>query len=441
MLCCLKRATALLPSVGIGKRTVATLTRLPHIDRPFEEERAPDYYPKHFCQINPGDVVADGRYSVISKLGWGCSSTVWLAEDLHRRFWQSPQYVSIKFNNCDVDRESIEQEMALQKRVSTADRAHRGFELVRRIKDSFLHVSADGTHLCLVHEPLRETLEVYRQRFTGGIPIPILKVYSKLLLTALDFLHSECNIIHTDLKLDNILMKFEDTSVLRDAARQLQHSEMMFKDDSVRRVYQSCSDFGPLRAYTSVPTIADFGLAAHASAGAHPIQPNAYRAPEVLLGWGWSSSADIWNLGNVLWNLASGVDLFTRIFSPRGNYDAKRHLAQMSSILGPPDATLIRQQSHNGWKWSPAVENDDGELCDNASSYYKGPHFSYETGAFLHPQLVSLPQSLQDLACFMDAKDRAGFVDLIGKMLTWNPEERPGAAELASHPWLDLSAS
>lgn len=41
----------------------------------------------------------------------------------------------------------------------------------------------------------------------------------------------------------------------------------------------------------------------------------------------------------------------------------------------------------------------------------------------------------------MDAKDRAGFVDLIGKMLTWNPEERPGAAELASHPWLDLSAS
>ena len=29
----------------------------------------------------------------------------------------------------------------------------------------------------------------------------------------------------------------------------------------------------------------------------HPIQPDSYRAPEVLLGVGWSYSADIWNLG------------------------------------------------------------------------------------------------------------------------------------------------
>lgn len=29
----------------------------------------------------------------------------------------------------------------------------------------------------------------------------------------------------------------------------------------------------------------------------YPIQPNHYRAPEVVLGYGWTFSADIWNFG------------------------------------------------------------------------------------------------------------------------------------------------
>lgn len=29
----------------------------------------------------------------------------------------------------------------------------------------------------------------------------------------------------------------------------------------------------------------------------YPIQPDVYRAPEVILGGGWRMTADIWNLG------------------------------------------------------------------------------------------------------------------------------------------------
>lgn len=103
-----------------------------------------------------------------------------------------------------------------------------------------------------------------------------------------------------DLKLDNILMSFEDDSIPQDKVQELQHSEHLFKETSHRRVFQSCGDFGPLKSYLSAPMIADFGSAEHADDGAYPIQPDAYRAPEVLLGWGWSSSADIWNLGNLV---------------------------------------------------------------------------------------------------------------------------------------------
>lgn len=43
-----------------------------------------------FYPVSPGDVVAEGKYSVISKLGWGRNSTVWLAEERGRekRRWR-----------------------------------------------------------------------------------------------------------------------------------------------------------------------------------------------------------------------------------------------------------------------------------------------------------------------------------------------------------------
>lgn len=37
-----------------------------------------------FYPVSPGDVVAEGKYSMIAKLGWGRNSTVWLAEERGR---------------------------------------------------------------------------------------------------------------------------------------------------------------------------------------------------------------------------------------------------------------------------------------------------------------------------------------------------------------------
>lgn len=48
-----------------------------------EEERAPNYNPKHFYPMQVYDILAN-RYQVAFKLGWGTSSTVWLARDLRQ---------------------------------------------------------------------------------------------------------------------------------------------------------------------------------------------------------------------------------------------------------------------------------------------------------------------------------------------------------------------
>ena len=95
-------------------------------------------------------------------------------------------------------------------------------------------------------------------------------------------------------------MGFEDPSVIEDFVHGQAENPMARKVVNGRPIYQSHNDFGPLRSLYLLPKLADFGLARRGDCSQlhlHPIQPNQYRAPEVLLGTGWTYSTDIWNLG------------------------------------------------------------------------------------------------------------------------------------------------
>ena len=50
-------------------------------DKPFEEENLPDYQADHFYPARLGQIFND-RYQTVAKLGYGSSSTLWLARDL-----------------------------------------------------------------------------------------------------------------------------------------------------------------------------------------------------------------------------------------------------------------------------------------------------------------------------------------------------------------------
>lgn len=98
------------------------------------------------------------------------------------------------------------------------------------------------------------------------------------------------------------MVSFEDPTVLADFLDSQLEKPMAFKIDSMGRpVYQSRNDFGPLKSLRSIPQLVDFGLATrleeHDDWGVWPIQPDHYRAPEVILGNGWQMPADIWNIG------------------------------------------------------------------------------------------------------------------------------------------------
>ena len=72
----------------------------------------------------------------------------------------------------------------------------------------------------------------------------------------------------------------------------------------------------------------DFGLATFQNEYHSPIvSTRCYRAPEIILGLGWSFPCDIWSVGCILVELLTGYALFdTR--------DDLEHLAMMEAVVG-----------------------------------------------------------------------------------------------------------
>ncbi|KAH7312829.1 CMGC protein kinase [Rhexocercosporidium sp. MPI-PUGE-AT-0058] len=383
------------------------------------EESIPGYDPKRFLPVNPGDLL-NNRYKTVVKVGWGSTSTVWLAQDTQQYVLarNSNRHVTVKVTASDcVDNEAAKHEQIITRHLKR-NSSHQGFSFVRTMLDSFEIPGQNGPHLCLVYEPMREPLWLFQRRWENGkIQPALLKVYLRFLLRGLDYLHSECHIIHTDLKLDNILLGFEHPSVIEDFVR------------DGRSIYLSHNDFGPPKSFRILPKIADFGLSQSGEGSEplmHPIQPPLFHAPEVILGTSWTYSADIWNLGVLIWNMMEARDLFTHIRSSQGEYDVRAHLAEMIAILGP---------HQNEVKWSHSVPNREGKLCQTAREYYGGPFFNSE-GDFMHRGLIPTDISLEDSVFSLGGEEKRMFLDFIKRMLQWLPDERNTAKELLEHPWL-----
>ncbi|KND93789.1 Serine/threonine-protein kinase SRPK, partial [Tolypocladium ophioglossoides CBS 100239] len=312
------------------------------IDEPIDEELLPGDRLRYFYPMQL-DETLDSRFKTIAKLGFGGGSTVWLAENLKFKRWRKssgPRYVSIKIPALDTNASG---ERMKSKLIANANPSHEGLSFIRIPIDEFKLQGPQGTHSCLVYEPMRETLFRFQRRLPQQrLALPLFRCYIFLLLQTLDYLHTECRLIHTDIKDNNIMMTIENDAILTDFANHYKkHPQPRHvRTEDGRVTYLSEDDFGSLRGNGLLPKLADFNISfpglvgdgGHLSA----IQSHRYRAPEVLLGCPWSYSVDIWNLGLLMWNLLEDVNLFDRPAGEDGEYDPHVHLAQMVSLLGDP---------------------------------------------------------------------------------------------------------
>ncbi|PYI17643.1 kinase-like protein [Aspergillus violaceofuscus CBS 115571] len=217
---------------------------------PVDEELCPDYDSATYYPAKPGEIL-EQRFQLLSKIGWGSQSTVWLARDIPKFRWQPEETVALKIINSN-DGDSALHEREIEKHVSQQNPEHRWGVILRTCLDDFEIPGPQGKHMCL-------------KRFVDRkLPLPIAKAYIYFLLVGLDSLHSECKVVHTDLKLENILLSFENENILTNFVKRQQPRQYKIDGESGRTIYRCCNDFGPLDAKeikNMVPKISDFGLA------------------------------------------------------------------------------------------------------------------------------------------------------------------------------------
>lgn len=103
----------------------------------------------------------------------------------------------------------------------------------------------------------------------------------------------------SDIKADNIMFGIADDSVLRDFETNELQNPCPRKELDGRTIYTSREVRMPKNL--GAPILCDFGSAVMGDEEhSEDIQPNIYRAPEVILQAPWSYNVDIWNVGCVV---------------------------------------------------------------------------------------------------------------------------------------------
>jgi serine/threonine protein kinase len=148
--------------------------------------------------------VYNNRFTVLSKLGWGHFSTVWLSLDA-----ETNEHVALKIQkSAEHYRDAAKDEIELLECVKFGEAQLGEDSHVVKLLDSFEHKGPNGKHVCMVFELLGDNLlTLIKKHDYRGIPSATIRHITRQFCQALRFMHDQCHIIHTDLKPENVLLR------------------------------------------------------------------------------------------------------------------------------------------------------------------------------------------------------------------------------------------
>mmetsp|Transcript_29600 Transcript_29600/g.52846 ORF Transcript_29600/g.52846 Transcript_29600/m.52846 type:complete len:514 (-) Transcript_29600:848-2389(-) len=238
-------------------------------------------------RIRHGETLKQGRYLVHCLIGKGAFGKVIEAFDR-----QSGEKVAIKIiklrEQFPLQARNEINTLSLLKRV---DRI-KGFTV--RMLDHF----TEKGHTCIVFEFLSKTLyDLLRENHFRGLPLSLVRIFAWQLLQTLTLLsRHDVQVIHCDLKPENIMLKSPDLVGIK---------------------------------------VVDFGNSCRIGQRMYKyVQSRYYRAPEVLLELSYGPAIDMWSLGCILVELYIGRPLFC------GSSKADQ-VAKITEMLGMPPAQML----------------------------------------------------------------------------------------------------
>jgi dual-specificity kinase len=266
-------------------------------------------------------------------------------------------------------------------------------------------------HICIVMDLLGQSVFDFL-RSTQFVPFPNshIQSFARQLLTSVAYLH-DVNLIHTDLKPENILLCEDAYQTFTYNRKIPSSSHTVSRTASQRRVLLNPEirliDFGS----------ATFQDEYHSSV----VSTRHYRAPEIILGLGWSYPCDIWSIGCILVEFFTGDALFQ-------THDNLEHLAMMEAVVGSKiDAHLVSAVHHL------APSRSTGS---SPAKYFKRSNLDYpnkETGRVSKKFVKAMKRLEEIIPC--TTMFHKQFLDLLRKIFIYDPAKRITAKQALQHPW------
>ncbi|OHT03688.1 Dual specificity tyrosine-phosphorylation-regulated kinase 3 [Tritrichomonas foetus] len=238
-------------------------------------------------------------------------------------------------------------------------------QVVSKTKSPYIGQVTDSftfrNHLCIVTEVLGNSL-LKHMEIKDFAPFSTKQLKSVVydITSGLVAIH-QAGIIHADVKLENVLFLVGST------------------------LHVKIIDFGSSCAIGNTTY--------------NYLQSRFYRAPEIILGIKYGTPIDIWSLGCIVAELATGKPLFS------GQNEADQ-LKKFVEVVGAPPAALMAQSPRKN-----QYTTSDGKIIGNPTPFKTR------------------------LSSVLKSNDQP-MIDFITKCLEWDPTKRITAAKAIAHPWI-----